>query len=144
MTFRFALNLRMFAYTALYNLISRCRPFFSLLFFVVVPELFLLSRTFSNRERSLFYPNNFENGPLEPGYFLSWHFQTAALQSSTTVWIYHYFKQTLYTSLIIVSFDKLTDLHETFDYYFSFCIHFDQETVKGTERASPIYTLFHR
>lgn len=53
-------------------------PIFSRCFFYLpwVPEVlssFAKAGTFSNRERSLFYPRNFENGPLEPGYFLSWH-----------------------------------------------------------------------
>ena len=39
-----------------------------------------------------------------------------------------------------LSFTRLTASFS----FFKFIIMFIQETIKGTERVSPIYTLFHR
>jgi len=74
----FILNFKVLACTALDNLTWLLdTDLFSLLFLPTLGArgffLFRESGTFSNRERSLFYPRNFENGPLEPWYFLSWH-----------------------------------------------------------------------
>ena len=56
MTFRFALNLRMFAYTALYNLISRCRPFFHCFFLLLFQSFFFFREPFQTVNAVYFIP----------------------------------------------------------------------------------------
>ena len=82
MTF-FLLNLKVLTCTALDNLTwFLVTALFSLLFLASlrVPEVFSsLTKTgtffqpWAQLIDSLFYPRNFENGPLEPGYLFSWH-----------------------------------------------------------------------
>ena len=67
-----------------YNLISRCRPLFTVFSFCPpwVPEVqfspFVKGGAFPKHERNLFHLRNFENGPLKPGNFSSWYSKTSA------------------------------------------------------------------
>ena len=77
------LNVTVLAYTTLCNLLCRYLPFFTAFF---VQKLFFdsfffcESGSFFKPWAHLFHPRKFENGPLEPVYFLSRHSKTSSFK----------------------------------------------------------------